>query len=148
MFSKGGPPFFKLIISRDGPPFYVGSWWFQEGGHPFKLMFSRGGPSFQADDFQRWAPRLYRKLMISRGWPPFYIVNWFFQEVVHLSSYIACKLIISRGGPLPILYANWSFQEVGPLLCFKLIISRGWPPPTYVLWADVRGDPGLNFLYI
>ena len=68
-FPEVGHPF-KLMISRGGPPFFIGSWSLQEVGHHFKLIISRGGPPFyiascqfpevgtrftlEADHFKRW----------------------------------------------------------------------------------------------
>ena len=108
----------KLTISRGGLPPILGRLSFQEVGHHFHYMGSWSYPEVgRATSYIAW------KLIISRGGPPLLLGSWPFQEVGlppilgswsypelstlsyweadHIqrwaTSYIACKLIISRG---------------------------------------------------
>ena len=104
----------------------MGSWPFQEVGHLLYCM--------QAWPFQEVGSLLY--------WEDDNFKKW-------ATTFITCKLIISRGGP-PFILGSWSFPEVGLLLyCMQadhfqrratsyignLTISRCGLPPILGRWS-------------
>ena len=165
MFSRGGPPF-QADGSRSGPPFYTGSWWFQEVGHHFifkadefkrwatfwKLMFSTGGPffkliisrggppfTFKADNFQRWEPLLHWKLIFSRGRPPFqahYFQRWG-------PSFILEPDVFKNWANL----SSWLFPEVDPLpLLYSHLLEQLLWVSRYVSTKNFPLKPGIFFM--
>ena len=82
----------KLMISRGGHPFYIGSWCFQEVGYQFQADFyKRWAPFYLLSDcyYERLVPLLYNcRMMISRGGHPLNIGS---RPRAHL--YIKCEMI-------------------------------------------------------